>query len=102
MYVCTYVCMYVCMYVLMYMCVHFYKLLASISLQTFLDLFLAAKGTVLKLGADKIKKISVTAEELLEKWPSCDRAQVTDGLQAINELWEQFERDLMEHEEVVY
>ena len=72
------------------------------SLQTFLNLFLAAKRTVVKLGSDKVNKITTAAEELLEKWPSCDRTQVTEGLQTVNELWEQFERDLLEHEEVVY
>ena len=76
--------------------------LIFVFLQTFLSLFLAAKTTVVKLGSDKVKKITAAAEELLEKWPSCDKTQVTEGLQSINELWEQFERDLVEHEEVVY
>ena len=71
-------------------------------MQTFLSLFLGAKTTVVKLGTDKVKKITAAAEELLEKWPSCDKTQVTEGLQSINELWEQFERDLLEHEEVIY
>ena len=74
----------------------------SISLQTCIDLFLAAKGTVTKLGIDKVKKLTVEAEELLEKWPLCDRAQVTESLQYVNELWEKFEKDLLEHEKVVY
>ena len=54
------------------------------------------------MGTDKIKKLSVDAEELLEKWPSCDRAQITESLQYVSELWEKFEKDLLEHEKVVY
>ena len=69
-------------------------------MQGCIDLFLAAKGTVTKLGTDKIKKLTADAEELLEKWPSCDRAQVTESLQYINELWEKFKKDLLEHEKV--
>ena len=67
----------------------------------FISLFLAAKRTIVKLGTDYVKKITAVAEKLLEKWPSCDKSQVTEGVQSINELWEQFERDLLEHEEVV-
>ena len=74
----------------------------SISLQCCIDLFLAAKGTVIKLGTDKIKKLTVEAEELLEKWSSCDRAQVAESLQCVNELWEKFGKELLEHEKVVY
>ena len=54
------------------------------------------------MGADKIKKLAILAEELLEKWSSCDGAQVTEGLQSVNELWEQFEEDLLEREKVVH
>ena len=64
-------------------------------------MFLAAKGTVTKLGTDKMKKLTAEAEELLEKWPSCDSAQVTEGLQCVKELWEQFEKETLEHEKVV-
>ena len=67
-----------------------------VSLQTFLSLFLAVKRNVMKLGTDKVKMITAAAEELLEKWPSCNKTQVTEGLQSVNELWEQFERDLLE------
>ena len=76
--------------------------LTFVFLQTFLSLFLAAKTTAVKLGTDKVKKITAAAEDLLEKWPSCDKTQVTEGLQSVNELWEQFERNLLELEEVVY
>ena len=74
----------------------------SILLQCCIDLFLAAKGTVTKLGIDKMKKLTAEAEELLEKWPSCDSAQVTEGLQCVNESWEQFEKEMLEHEKVVH
>ena len=55
------------------------------------------KNYIGKLGTEKVKKITAVAEELLEKWPSCDKTQVTESLQSVNELWEQFERDLLKH-----
>ena len=66
-----------------------------------LDIFVSGKGTTNKQGTQQIDKLSVMGKELLEKWPSCDKTQVTEALESVNEIWENFNKDLMKFEKVI-
>ena len=66
-----------------------------------LDTFEAGKDTTVKQGTQQLNHLSSQGKELVEKWPSCDKAQVTDALESVNELWEKFNKELMEFEKVM-
>jgi len=61
----------------------------------------AGKDATVKQGAQWIDQLSSMGKELLEKWPSGDKALNTEALESINELWEKFNKDLMEFEKVM-
>jgi len=66
-----------------------------------LDTFVSGKDTTSKQGTQQIDKLSVMGKELLEKWPSCDKTLVTEALESVNEMWENFNKDLMKFEKVI-
>ncbi|XP_065894663.1 spectrin beta chain, non-erythrocytic 1-like isoform X3 [Dysidea avara] len=63
-----------------------------------LDTFVAGKNTTVTQGVQQIDQLSSMGKELLQKWPGCDKAQVTEALESVGELWEKFNKDLMEFE----
>jgi len=60
----------------------------------------AGKDATVKQGTQWIDQLSSMGKELLEKWPSCDKALNTEAVESINELWEKFNKDLIEFEKV--
>ena len=62
---------------------------------------MAGKNTTVTQGVQQIDQLSSMGKELLQKWPGCDKAQVTEALESVGELWEKFNKDLMEFEKVI-
>ena len=62
---------------------------------------MTGKDTTVKQGIEQLNHLSFQGKELVEKWPSCDEAQVTEALESVNELWEKFNKELMEFEKVM-